>query len=95
MQGFDPVNMPAGNDEEPKFQNMWWLKLKYKRDEDVPEAFQEKQLFPDVMLRLMLLQEILLHFKDRDLWHMKDFVLDYEPVDDFDETLLYPIPKLD
>ena len=47
------------------------------------------------MLRLMLLQEILLHFKDRDLWHMKDFVLDYEPVDDFDETLLYPIPKLD
>ena len=39
MQGFDPVNMPAGNDEEPKFQNMWWLKLKYKRDEDVPEAF--------------------------------------------------------
>ena len=26
MQGFDPVNSPEDNKEEPQFEKMWWLR---------------------------------------------------------------------
>ena len=41
-------------------------------------------MFPDVMLRLMLLQELFGFYKETNQWHMLDFDFDYEPVDDFD-----------
>jgi hypothetical protein len=48
-------------------------------------------MFPDVMLRFMLLQECLWYFKQNKLWLMQEFNVWFELVDDFPAEILWPV----
>ena len=52
---------------------------------------QEKVLFPDMLLRFMLFQEVLNQYQEENRYHLDDFSISLVVVDHYNQEILSPI----
>ena len=66
MTGIDPIEVPEEYNVKPYYKLYSWTASHFKSAVELPEILQERPMFPDVMLRFMLFQEALWHYKTTD-----------------------------